>query len=78
MFASSLLRVIIRHPGLWPELLRVVVAFTPVRWWKRGPFLPIPRPTYVRWRLQTAYGSADAIPSPADVVHFLEWRRGQR
>ena len=78
MFAFSILRVIFRRPRLWLEAVRALVAFTPSGWWKRSPFLPIPRPVYIRWRLQTAYGSAEASPPPADLVHFLEWRRSQR
>ena len=78
MFASSILRAIIRRPTLWPEALRALVAFTPSGWWRKPPFLPVPRRAYVRWRLQTAYGSSDARPSPIDLVHFLQWRRGQR
>ncbi|MDH3538789.1 MAG: hypothetical protein OEP52_02240 [Acidimicrobiia bacterium] len=78
MFASSILRVVVRRPSLWPEALRVLVAFTPGRWWRRAPFLPVPRRAYLRWRMQTAYGSPDATPVPSDVIHFLEWRKGQR
>ena len=78
MFASSLLRELIPRPGLWPEALRTWVAFTPRKWWAQRPFLPLPRRAYVRWRLQTAYGSADARPSKLDFIEFLEWRRGQR
>lgn len=78
MFAPSIMRVILRHPPLWGEALRSWVAFTPSGWWKRAPFLPIPRRAYVRWRLQTAYGTADHAPEPNDVIRFLEWRRDQR
>lgn len=78
MFAPSLIRVILRHPSVWPEAVRAYVAFTPSDWWRRRPFLPLPRPAYVRWRLQTAYGSPDATPRPADIVHYLEWRKRQR
>ena len=78
MFASSILRVIIRRPTLWPEALRALVAFTPSGWWRTAPFLPVPRRAYVRWRMQTAYGSSDAVPAPAELVQFLQWRREQR
>ena len=78
MFASSILRVVIRRPSLWPEALRTLVAFTPRDWWRHAPFLPVPRRTYLRWRMQTAYGSSDAAPVAADLIHFLEWRRDQR
>ena len=78
MFASSILRVIIRRPTLWLEALRALVAFTPSGWWRMAPFLPLPRRDYVRWRMQTAYGAFDATPSPDDLVQFLQWRREQR
>ena len=78
MFARSLLRELIRRPGLWPEALRTWVAFTPRKWWSQRPFLPLPRRAYIQWRLQTAYGSADVRPGKSDFVEFLEWRREQR
>jgi hypothetical protein len=78
MFASSILRVVIRQPSLWPEALRALVAFTPRGWWRRPPFLPVPRRAYLRWRMQTAYGSPEVAPVASDLIHFLEWRRGQR
>ena len=78
MFAPSILRVILRHPTLWPEAIRTYAAFTPAGWWKQRPFLPVPRRAYLRWRMQTAYGAADAAPAPSDLIHFLEWRRDQR
>ncbi len=78
MFVSSIVRVMIRRPTLWPEALRALVAFTPRDWWRRPPFLPVPRRAYIRWRLQTAYGSMDATPSADDLVHFLQWRKDQR
>jgi hypothetical protein len=78
MFAPNILRVILRHPTLWAEALRTFVAFTPSRWWRQRPFLPVPRPVYIVWRLQTAYGSPDTPPDPVDIVHFLQWRRSQR
>ncbi len=78
MFASSILRVVIRRPSLWPEAVRALIAFTPGGWWKRAPFVPVPRRAYLRWRMQTAYGSADAAPMAEDLIRFLEWRRNQR
>lgn len=78
MFASSILRAVIRHPKLWLEALRAFAAMTPIRWWKKSPFLPMPRRAYLNWRLQTAYGSAGVTPDPLDVIRFLEWRKAQR
>ncbi|MGI9647415.1 MAG: hypothetical protein ACR2OI_02740 [Acidimicrobiia bacterium] len=78
MFASSILRAIIRRPTLWAEAMRALIAFTPASWWKRAPFLPVPRRSYLQWRVQMAYGSTEAAPAPADVLSFLEWRKDQR
>jgi hypothetical protein len=44
-------------------------------WYKRPPFLPLPPGEYVRWRMYTAYGDEDAIPSVRDVLRFARWRR---
>ena len=78
MIASSLLRGLVSRPGLWPEALRAWVAFTPRTWWAQRPFLPLPRRAYLRWRIQTAYGSTNTRPEVTDLVEFLEWRREQR
>ena len=55
------------------------------RWWRRPPFLPLPDPDYLRFRLETQYGAAGR-PEPDDLVAYLEWcrdmartqRRGER
>jgi len=45
-------------------------------WWRRAPFLPLPSPDYLRFRLQTAYGGAgDRAPEPEDIVTYLRWCR---
>jgi hypothetical protein len=46
------------------------------RWWRRPPFLPVPDADYVRFRLETQYGTGGA-PDPADVVVYLRWCRDQ-
>jgi hypothetical protein len=43
-------------------------------WWRRRPYLPLPDPDYVRFRLLTAYGSGGE-PTAADVVAYLRWCR---
>jgi hypothetical protein len=45
------------------------------RWFRELPFLPLPPPEYVRWRMLTAYGDEDAVPSVADVIRLARWRR---
>ena len=44
-------------------------------WWRRPPFLPLPDPDYLRFRLQTAYGDDRRAPDPADVITYLHWCR---
>jgi hypothetical protein len=63
----------VRHPTLALDLLRVSWRFRNRHWYRRFPFLPIPDREYVRWRMDTAYGSPDAIPPAADVERYVRW-----
>jgi hypothetical protein len=48
-------------------------------WWRRPPFLPVPDPDYLRFRLETAYGGTGEGPfEPADLVAYLRWCRAVR
>lgn len=64
----------VRHPGLWPTALRQAVRMAAPGWWRRPPFLPLPDEAYLRFRLQTAYGSG-GVPEAGDVVAYLRWCR---
>ncbi|MCB1039073.1 MAG: hypothetical protein R2701_12695 [Acidimicrobiales bacterium] len=66
-----------RHPSLWSTALRQALRLAPAGWWRRRPFLPLPDPAYLRFRLETQYGS-DATPRADDVVTYLRWCRGVR
>ena len=72
------LRVVLRHPLLAAEALRLVLATTAPGWVRSFPFLPRPEPTYRDWRLATAYGRDDAQPSTKEMVEYLRWRRTMR
>ena len=61
LFVSLAGRALTR-PLLASALLRVEWRFRSRGWHRRFPFLPLPDPTYVRWRMHTAYGDYDAIP----------------
>jgi hypothetical protein len=61
------------RPALAVDLLRVSWRFRARGWWHRPPFLPIPDRTYLRWRMHTAYGEYDAIPSAEDVIRYARW-----
>ncbi|MGE0352862.1 MAG: hypothetical protein AB7I33_13730 [Gemmatimonadales bacterium] len=63
------------NPRLAVDLLRTAWAFRRRRWWTRPPFLPLPDPVYLRWRMYTAYGDEQAVPPVSDVIRFARWRR---
>lgn len=61
------------NPATGVALLRVGWRFRRRNWWRRFPFVPLPATSYVRWRLYTAYGNYDAVPSAHDVVRYARW-----
>jgi hypothetical protein len=68
-----------RRPALWPTAVRQAAVLAAPGWWRRAPFLPLPAPEYLRFRLQTAYGgSGRGAIEPDDVVSYLEWCRDTR
>ena len=68
-----------RHPSLWPTAVRQALVLAAPGWWRRRPFLPLPSPDYLRFRLQTAYGGdGDRAPEPDDLVTYLRWCRALR
>jgi hypothetical protein len=76
MNPTALLRctiAIAKHPRLWPTAWRQYRVSLPRRWWTQPPFLPLPPAEYVRFRLQTQYGSADHRIEAADVLNYLSW-----
>jgi hypothetical protein len=65
-----------RHPSIWPTAVRQALLMAAPGWWHRRPFLPLPPPDYLRFRLQTAYGGAgEHPPEPDDLVTYLRWCR---
>lgn len=65
-------RAIVR-PLLARDLMRVAWRFRSRDWWRRPPFLPLPDREYVRWRMHTAYGDADAVPPAEDLEKYARW-----
>jgi hypothetical protein len=63
------------RPRLGVDLLRTAWAFRRRGWYLRPPFLPLPDPAYLRWRMYTAYADERAVPPADDVVRFARWRR---
>jgi hypothetical protein len=70
------LAVVVR-PSLWVTALRQWRRTTPTGWWKRSPFLPLPRRDYIEFRLVTQYGAKDAHIDAHDVVNYLAWCKDQ-
>ena len=65
---------LLAHPGLWLTTVVQALRLAPPGWWRRRPFLPVPDAAYLRFRMETQYGS-DHDPDPADVVTYLHWVR---
>ena len=63
----------LREPTLAVDLLRVAWRFRARGWYRRFPFLPLPSRPYVRWRMHTAYGDYDSLPSVDDVIKYARW-----
>jgi hypothetical protein len=76
--AVAVVRAVAFHPTLWPVALRQWRRTVPAGWWRHRPFLPVPAPAYVEFRLLTQYGSNTRAPSSADVLNYLVWCRQMR
>ena len=63
----------LRRPALAVDLLRVAWRFRSRGWYRRFPFLPVPERDYVRWRMHTAYGDHDAVPTAAEIERYARW-----
>jgi hypothetical protein len=74
-YAGGVVRAVVVRPRLWPTALRQAHRLAAPGWWRRPPFLPLPDPDYLAFRLETQYGSAPQAPE--DVVAYLEWCRDQ-
>jgi hypothetical protein len=61
---------------LWLTALRQAVRLARPDWWRRPPYLPVPDPDYLHFRLETQYGEAE--PQPRDLVTYLEWCRAMQ
>lgn len=68
----------LRRPRALPDVLRAAWAFRARRWYRHAPFLPLPPLSYLRWRLETAYGDPEATPSHDDVERYLAWGTSMR
>ncbi|MDE0898535.1 MAG: hypothetical protein OSA81_05910 [Longimicrobiales bacterium] len=67
-----------RRPRMIPYLLRAAWAFRARDWYRRPPFVPLPPLSYMRWRLDTAYGNPDAEPTIDEMERYLVWSARMR
>lgn len=63
----------LRRPRTIPHLLRAAWAFRARDWYRRSPFIPLPPESYMRWRLETAYGDPNAEPGDDAMERYLAW-----
>ncbi len=73
-----MLRVVLVRPRLWLIALRTASGLIRSRWWTTSPYLPLPDPRWIGFRLETAYGSPDTSPDVEDIVGYLEWCKMMR
>ena len=78
MISVAAILAVLRHPSLWIEALRTAFALAPDAWWRTPPFLPIPDPVYLRWRVASAYGDPKSTIAPEDLIAYLGWRKQLR
>ena len=75
-WAGRAVLAVLAHPSLWWTGLRQAVRLASPGWWRRPPFLPLPEPEYLRFRMETAYGGdGRQAPKPDDLVTYLRWCR---
>ena len=75
---GPLARVALTRPWLLPALFGLGWAVRRRDWYRRPPFLPLPPPDYLRWRMETAYGGQDVGPPAEELRRFLAWARRMR
>ena len=76
--AWTAFRVALGRPTMIPDILSAAWAFRRRDWYRRPPFLPLPSSSYLRWRMETAYGDPDAVPPVDELCRFLRWARRTR
>jgi hypothetical protein len=62
-------------PRVARDLLSLAWAMRARGWYRTPPFLPLAPPEYLRWRMYTAFGDEEALPSAKEVVRYARWRR---
>lgn len=73
----GVLLALAREPALARVALVQLVRTAPARWWARPPFLPLPDPAYLRFRIETHRGTGGRMEVD-DVVAYLRWCASMR
>ena len=63
------------NPRVARDLLSLAWAMRARSWYRSPPFLPLPPPEYLRWRMYTAFGTEDSLPTAPEIVRYARWRR---
>ncbi len=66
---------VLKRPDLWPTALDALRRHRRARWWASAPFLPVPDGGWMAFRRETAFADARGLPTPAELVDYLEWLR---
>ncbi len=74
----AFLALALRKPTLIPAMVGMAWSARARQWYRRPPFLPLPPASYIRWRMETAYGDRDAVPPLDELARFLRWAREMR
>tara|TARA_B100001971_G_scaffold41028_1_gene36058 strand:+ start:2182 stop:2493 length:312 start_codon:yes stop_codon:yes gene_type:complete len=68
----------LKRPRTVPYLLQAAWAFRSRDWYRRPPFLPLPPASYMKWRMETAYGDPEAVPTDDELERYLVWTARMR
>jgi len=63
------------NPRAALDLISLAWALRARGWHRVPPYLPLPPSEYLRWRMLTAYGDENAVPSAREVLRLARWRR---
>jgi hypothetical protein len=72
---ASVAVAVLRRPDLWWTALGALRRLAAPGWWSTGSHLPVPDARLWAFRMVTAYGRPDAVPTRGDVISYLEWCR---
>lgn len=74
--SAAMVMAVLAHPTLWPTALRQAFVLAPTGWWRRAPYVPLPDPAYMSFRMVTAYGGdGSQVADPQDLLTYLRWCR---